>query len=236
VVLILALLPSLALAGSVIDTEIKEMSDATLYGELPGEQSNGSGQHIFAGRNAVGAPYRSVMAFDIAGNIPPGATIVSATVTLHMSRTIVGPHLHTLHVVTTEWNEGPSDPGGEEGAGQIPPLPGDCTWIHTFYDTEFWNNPGGDFVAAPSASQTVNDIGFYSWSDPQMAADVQSWLDNGENYGWLLFGDEQVYPSAKRFDSHENPVEDYCPVLTVSYTEEPTPVDKATWGKIKVLY
>jgi hypothetical protein len=69
-----------------------------------------------------------------------------------------------------------------------------------------------------------------------MAADVQSWLDNGANYGWLLKGNENDFPTAKRFDSHENPEPDYRPVLTVGYTEEPTPVDRTTWGKIKVLY
>jgi len=43
-------------------------------------------------------------------------------------------------------------PRNEENAGDDA-APGDATWIHTFYDTEDWDSPGGDFVASPSASR-----------------------------------------------------------------------------------
>lgn len=232
----IALLPSLVFAGVAV-IELEPMKDATLYGEIPGEHSNGSGQHFFVGTNAVGGPYRSVMAFDVAGNVPAGSIIEDVTLTCFMSRTIVGPFPITLHVVESDWGEGPSDPDGEEGGGQFPPDPGDCTWLHTFYPDQLWNSAGGDFTPVASAMQMVGDNGFYSWNDPAMAADVQFWLDNpGDNYGWLFLGDEVTVPTAKRFDSREVGDPAITPKLEIVYTEQPTPVESTTWGKIKALY
>lgn len=37
------------------------------------------------------------------------------------------------------------------------------TWIHIFYDADFWTVPGGDFDAAASASRSVKAPGIYIW-------------------------------------------------------------------------
>jgi hypothetical protein len=105
-------------------------------------------------------------------------------------------------------------------------MPGDATWIHTFFDTTFWSTAGGDFSSTVTANQTVNDTGFYTWgSTGQMVADVQAWLDNSTtNFGWLALGDESISTTTKRFDSRENPVAANRPVLTVAYTG-PTSVE-----------
>jgi hypothetical protein len=99
-------------------------------------------------------------------------------------------------------------------------MTGDATWLHTFFDTTFWSNPGADFLGTVSATQSVSDTGFYTWgSTSQMVADVQDWLDNpATNFGWLVLGDESGPATAKRFDSRQNPVEANRPVLTVAYS------------------
>ena len=66
-----------------------------------------------------------------------------------------------------------------------------------------------------SASQSVADIGSYTWSDAQLTLDVQDMLDTAQsNFGWLLQGNEASEQTNKRFSSREssNP-----PVLTIEY-------------------
>ena len=101
-----------------------------------------------------------------------------------------------------------------EGQG-APATPNDATWRHRFFDSVFWTTQGGDFSVTVSASQSVGDVGQYTWSSTQMVADVQSWLDNpGSNFGWLVLGDESAPATAKRFDARESASP---PVLTIQY-------------------
>ena len=45
----------------------------------------------------------------------------------------------------------------------------------------------------------------FTWSSPQMIADVQSWLDNpSTNFGWTILGDESKGQTAKRVNSSES--------------------------------
>jgi hypothetical protein len=70
-----------------------------------------------------------------------------------------------------------------------------------------------------SASQSVSDVGPYTWSSAQMVADVQSWLDNpAGNFGWLVLGDEKPTLTSKRFDTRESASP---PVLTIQYIPAP---------------
>jgi hypothetical protein len=89
--------------------------------------------------------------------------INSATLTLHLSRTIAQPEPVNLHRVLADWGEGASNANAEEGRG-APSQPGDATWLHTFYDTAFWTSPGGDFDPAISASTVVEFEGYFSLS------------------------------------------------------------------------
>jgi hypothetical protein len=120
--------------------------DNTLYSES-GNISNGAGEYLFAGTIQRGDARRAVLAFDMSG-IPPGATVLTATLTLTMSRSIAGETAVSLHALQRDWGEGASDAVGEEGAGAAAE-PGDATWLHTFFDTDLWATPGGDFEATP---------------------------------------------------------------------------------------
>ncbi|MCH7526106.1 MAG: DNRLRE domain-containing protein [Planctomycetes bacterium] len=198
---------------------IDAAKDNTLYEDPNGQISNGSGSYFFAGTTAIGEVRRGVIAFDITGNVPPGATITGASLTLNMSRTIAGDVDVGLHRVEADWGEGASDASGQEGAG-APAEPGDATWIHTFFDTAFWANVGGDFSLNASAVQIIGDLGFYTWESTEgLVADVQAWLNDPlNNFGWLLLADETNFPTAKRFDTKDHIDPDVHPVLTVEFT------------------
>jgi len=226
----LALSLSAVVAAPAIGGEMAlvPIRDNTLYevilqapdGEIP--PSNGAGDYFFAGTTAMGGEIRrGLLAFDIAGVIPPGSVITDVTLTLEMSRTISGASMVELHRVSSDWGEGTSDAPGQEGTG-APATDGDATWIHTFFPDSFWSAEGGDFSASPSAAQTVGGEGPYTWgSTPEMVADVQSWLDEpATNFGWLVMGDEQMTPSAKRFNTRENGTGP--PQLTVTF-QAPVP-------------
>lgn len=207
-----------AQAGQVA---LSASKDNTLYESVEGDISNGSGDYIFTGRTAVfadGRVRRAVIAFDVAAAVPAGATILDARITLYMSKTIAGDEPASFHRLLADWGEGPSDPLGEEGAGATA-LPGDATWLHTFFDTTFWSTPGGDFLPDPSATQTIGAIlDFYTWSSPQLTADVQDMLDNpASNFGWILIGNESVTFTAKRFNSRSNFDPLTRPVLAVCF-------------------
>ncbi len=138
--------------------------DNTLYESATGSLSNGAGQHFHAGRtgpNGGAVIRRALLAFDIAGNIPAGSTITNVTLTLNLSRTNdgAGPRTVSLHRALADWGEGTSDALKGESQGTTPTA-GDATWIHTFFNTTFWASPGGDYLAFPSASIEVDQIGF----------------------------------------------------------------------------
>jgi FtsP/CotA-like multicopper oxidase with cupredoxin domain len=220
------IVPNLARADVI---NINPTKDNTLYEYVPanGDVSNGIGDHFFAGKTGMGYIRRGVLAFDIAGSVPPGSTITSVSLTIHMSRTaLTDPRTVELHRLLSDWGEGTSDASANEGQG-APATANDVTWRHRFYDTVFWTTQGGDFSATVSASQSVGAIGNYTWSSAQMVTDVQTWLDTpATNFGWLVLGDESTSVTAKRFDSRETVTP---PVLTIQYTSStPTPTPTAS--------
>lgn len=216
---------TLAWGDSIV---IPPSKDASLY-EEGGGIANGAGQHLFCGDTAVGVTRRGLLAFDVAGSIPSGSTIDSVVLTLNLSRTRFGTNAVSIHRVTTNWSEGPSNPIGQEGQG-TGAAAGDATWQHTNLPGAFWTNPGGDFGPVPSATQNVGGLGSYSWgSTAGMVADVQDWLDNpASNFGWIVIGNEGTVFSAKRFDTRQHPTASLRPRLTINYTPpfvDPCPND-----------
>ena len=206
-------------AGIIV---INPSKDNTLYEYDPaeGDQSNGAGFHFFAGENGMGELRRGVLAFDVAGTIPAGSTITAVSLTLNMSMTPAGAETVELHKLLADWGEGTSHAPMGEGDG-APATPNDATWRHRFFDTIFWTNEGGDFSGTVSASQSVGDIGQYTWSSTQMVADVQAWLDHpATNFGWLVLGNETTIATAKRFDTRESASP---PMLAIQYRVVVTP-------------
>lgn len=225
-----------AQAASAEIVELSPTKDNTLYfPDGPAFLSNGAGDYMFSGATFVAGLRRAVLAFDVAGNIEAGSTITSASLTLHMSRTafFAEAEMVRLHQLTADWGEGASDAQLEEGSGAFAEN-GDATWAHTFFNTDFWTTSGGDFNAVSSAATLVDGIASYTWSSAALAADVQDMLDNAAgDFGWILVGNESTVQTTKRFDTRENPVEDFRPVLTVEFDPPPAkPVPSVSqWGQ-----
>ncbi len=219
-------------AGQSVD--VPASKDNTLYQSSSGTLSNGCGDSIYVGRTNGAALRRALVQFDIAGHVPQGATIVSASLKLRVTKTRADSETIALHRVLVGWGEGSSTPntsgGGSGGSAQE----GDATWLHTSFDTEMWTAEGGDFEATPSAEKAVAGTAAWRWTSEQMAADVQQLLDDApSNYGWILVGNESSNQTAKRFGSRESGNESHRPLLTIEYTgggAAPTPAAAPTCG------
>ena len=103
---------------------------------------------------------RGVLAFDIAGNIPPGSTITAVSLSVNMSRTPTNTaYVVELHKLLADWGEGTSIAPGEEGDG-APATPNDATWRHRFFDTIFWSNARRRFFG----DSECKPVGWRGWS------------------------------------------------------------------------
>lgn len=141
----------------------------------------------------------------------------------------------SLHLALAAWGEGTSDPGTPGGSG-APSTPDDATWLHRFYDSTFWTNPGGDFDGPVLSTATVTSVGPVSWNGtPELLAAVQSWLDDPDsNFGLVIVGDETTPQSSCSLVSRENSVAEDRPILSITF-EEPVDVPAAsTWGLISL--
>jgi hypothetical protein len=211
-----AALPAQAVA------ELLPTKDNTLFESSSGSLSEGAGTGIFCGVTNMNKKRRALVRFGVASQIPAGATILSAALTLEMNQTANGPLNIDLRRVLADWGEGTSAPATGNGGSGSPATPGDATWQHRFYPSTFWATPGGDFSATASATLSVWQYGQYTWSSPQLLADVQNWLSNpSTDFGWLLKCPETTIGNAKRFASKEEPWPAARPKLTITYTAPP---------------
>ena len=192
--------------------------DNTLIEDADGAVSNGAGPAFFAGRTnqSLFSIRRALVRFDVASAVPADAIIDRVFLTLYQGSNNTEPSDVSLHRVLADWGEGGSMSGGGGGA---PAESGDATWLHTFYDYDFWVHQGGHFVPHASASVTIAGNDFYTWqSTNQMVNNVRQWLHNPQrNFGWLLMGDEDNGGSVKRFDSRTAPNDNQHPILTIEY-------------------
>lgn len=211
----------LATPGLADTLELIAIRDNTLYENVDGELSNGEGWHLFIGRTdqpAGDSIRRALLAFDVAGAVPAGSTITSATLRLNMSKTISAAEIATVHRMLVDWGEGISDASGQEGGGALAAID-DATWKHAKYSDTLWATLGGDFDPAALVSLAVNDVGVYDFSSAALASATQGWLDDGaSNHGVIVIGEETIDGTAKRFDSRDHPTEDRRPRLIIEYT------------------
>jgi spore coat protein A len=215
---------------------LRPTQDNTLYEPISRDgfqdRSNGAGTTMFTGKTKDAldsggevAVRRAVLAFDIAGNIPAGATIDSVTLRLRCTKAKLNTGFNVrLHRLLSDWGEGASNTGNsQQGRGDLA-APNDATWRHTFYPTQFWAALGGDYATTSSATTSVGGAGSYSWgSTSAMVADVQAWLNApAQNFGWIVIGDETQIETAKQFGTRENTQDGGInrPELVVNYTPQ----------------
>ena len=199
-------------------TQIQASRDNTLYEDSQGSLSNGSGDYLFVGRTNANGVRRAVIAFDDLSSIPAGSTIDSVRLHLQLSKERSAATTLKISSLVSDWGEGSSNADGEEGGGTAA-TQSDATWVHTFFDSQTWLNPGGDFMEVASAELEVDAAGTYTIESTEaMVNNVQGWLDDPDiNFGWILTAGESSTTS-KRFNSRENPAMDSGPQLEVTYT------------------
>jgi hypothetical protein len=214
----------LAVPASAGITTLTADRDNSIYSDSS-LLSNGSGAYLFSGQTFQPEVRRALVRFDL-GSIPEGATVIGAGLDLWCNQSPLGnpgPVDFTIHVVTADWGEAGSDAGDPGGLG-APADTGDATWTDRFFDQGLpWATAGGDFDPTPSASASVGQCTAAtpvnaSFTSADVAADVQAWLDDpSSNFGWLVLGDEETLPSARRFASRENGNDIIVPTLTIEY-------------------
>jgi hypothetical protein len=211
---------SASMADSVLLTPAH---DNTLYEDSGGALSNANGLTFIAGTTqSRDAKRRGLVQFDVS-SIPAGSTITGVDLQLFcegQSAANSTPAVVSLHRALASWGEGTSVATPDHEGGGAPSTTNDATWIHRFYPSVSWVNAGGDFDPSASASLTVGNAGLtYDWSSAGLIADVQSWVNGGGNFGWLVLGDESFAGSARAFSSREDHANK--PLLTVTYVPAP---------------
>lgn len=218
---------------------------STIFENQP-DNSIGRGPAVFIGGDGSGSPRRGLIDFNVAANIPLGATITSAELTMFVG--LVGgadngvpdttQRTIDLHRLIGDWAHGPTGlgvtaiSGTDQGYPAIPPSP---TWNERRYQqNQSWTTPGGDFSPIVSSSalvgQTVN--GAYKWaSTPQLVADVQFMLDQPSlGFGWMMMSpDERVANSYRALYTKDWTDPLLRPQLLVTYELAPVPAPAAIW-------
>lgn len=194
--------------------------------------SNGQG-HLFSGFTATNAGVserRALLAFDFTNAVPVGAPIVSAKLTLRVTRhSPENPMVNfVLHKVNELWGEAGSNAGSTGGAG-VAAQTNDATWSHRLFNEAQWTAEGGTFNAAASGVKTIGGTGVYVFDDAPLADDVRSWIANpAQNFGWILVGDN-VTAGAKQFASGENTDPALRPKLSITYKSAPSLTRREQW-------
>lgn len=234
-----ALIP--ATAESATKT-INASKDNTIY-QNPASNSAGGAAGIFSGTNGSSSPRRGLIAFDIAANLPSGATITAAQLTMYLGN---APNSNNqtigLHRLGMNWGEGTagnSTPAVGGGGSGFAAGAGDATWNTPTFGSGAWTNPGatGNFNPTASASTVVNgpiETGFTWLSTPALVGDVQTWLNNpATNFGWAIVNANEASGSTvKAFYSRSatqngsgGPLDPaFRPALTITFIPEPNTV------------
>ncbi len=209
---LLVSLSSIQVARSEV-TNLIPVADTTLQEMFP-DSNYGLDDGIRAGGRQQGGIARGLMRFDIAGNIPAGATINSATLTMTVVLTsFVGvSSTFDVHRVLALWGEGAS-------VGDLAV----ASWNNRLGPGTPWTIPGGDFDSTASATQSVTGNGVYGFTSASLAADVKFWLTNAaDNSGWLLRSESELTPvTIRKFGSRTAPGSE--PTLFIDYSTVTAP-------------
>jgi hypothetical protein len=218
----------LAVAGCILTPlglraetiEIIASADTTLRENAPAGNSGGA-PNLRVGTDREMWQSRTLLRFDVAAALPPGATVTAARLVLEpadQSREGAAPETFELRRVRDFWNEG----DGQGGAAE----PQEATWQSRAHPQLRWTRPGGarafDFAKVPSATSTVVSTGACTFdSTPELVADVQHALDHPQRHeGWMMTrasgtGANGVRTFAAREDTAR------APRLTVEFTPAP---------------
>ena len=196
--------------------------DNSLFQGL-GRENNTNGGHpfLYTGVIRTGPDRRrALIRFDIS-SLSPEATILGVELRLTIERVRTGNEPHGLHRLEKGWGEGVKDslaPFLNNGGQGAPADLGDASWNSNRHNQSAWTTPGGDFIAAPSATGILSMSGTTAILSSQgMIDDLQKWVeDPATNFGWILIGNEAQSWNAKRIYSSEGTAA-LRPSLTVQH-------------------
>jgi len=223
--------------------------DNTMFENVP-NNSGGGAAGIFSGTNNMPSKRRGLIAFNIAGSVPAGATITGVELSMYLAN---APNTNNqtieLHRMMFNWGENTADTSSPaiNGVGNgVAALSGDVTWNENFFGTSAWTSLGT--TTAPGATNAFSAIisgsaivggsidNQQKWlSTAALISDVQGWLANpASNFGWsIVNANETSTATMKAFYSRQatlsnggvsgSPAIDptWLPRLTVTYVPEP---------------
>jgi hypothetical protein len=239
------------------------LKDNTIFENVP-NNSGGGAAGIFSGTNNTPSKRRGLIAFNIAGSVPAGATITGVELSMYLAN---APNTNNqtieLHRMLFNWGENTADASSPaiNGAGNgVAALFGDATWNENFFGTSTWTSlgtttaPGATNAFSATASGTAVVGGpmdnQQKWlSTSALISDVQGWLNNpATNFGWAIVNaNETSIATMKAFYSHQatlsnggvagSPAIDptWLPRLTVTYVPEPAGAVLVVLGGALVL-
>ncbi len=216
---------------------IAPSKDASLYAEdqIDGQaRGNGKGPSFIVGSVQVGVPRRTLIDFDLEGQVPPGAVVVSARLGLNVIFSNAQPFL-SIFRIEDNWAPGASVPESPE-FGHLAE-DGDPTWdFKRYFATEIdrrdaWRRQGGDFnFERPIHSDlgaVESDSNVVMFTSDALVEDVQAMVrEPDSHFGWILLGDESGFgASFQLYASVDNEDEALRPFLEVEFTA-PSDFDK----------
>ena len=219
----LTLTECVAATGNFIpaaDTSLLEVSPSNNLGGYFGMNS---------GTTQNGPRTRALMRFDLSG-LPTNTVVQSATLTVHVTQQPIDGYDFTafgLHRMFRPWGEGDKIPVTQPGQG-VPATAGEATWLHAFYPTNQWTEPGGqpgtDYSSIESSFEIIYDVAGSPYifpSTPELVDDVQAWINKpATNHGWMFrCADELPRFTARRFGTREDA--DNAPLLELKYLVPP---------------
>ena len=188
VVLMAAVVPAKA-----ITTIVYQPEDTVIYEGYPDRnygEAQWSGNSVRTGNPTPPSTYRTLVKFDLAGNLPANAVIDSATFSVRTIGGDTGNIIWNFYRVTNSWVEGTGYDGLPNSYDNGVIEFGSVSWNSREHDTLPWNTPGGDFDPAwLSLNQSMPVSSLYSWpiSDGGGLAILQDWVDNpADNHGFLI--------------------------------------------------
>jgi hypothetical protein len=173
---------------------------------------------LFVGETGInGGPEirRSLLRFDLSGQIPSNAQITSVTLQIDVSKEANSGAMDSVfdaRRLLRSWTE--------TGVTWNAPSAG-----------QSWQVPGADgqqdSVAFPSSAIFVTVTNSYTFpSTPTLVADVQAWVNNpSTNFGWLLVSEGEGTPKTARVVASREDLDPAArPLLTVQYSLASAPM------------
>jgi hypothetical protein len=233
--------------------DLPAYQNAGIFGTTSDASNSLADPGMYVGTDSQGNPKRGLIEFNIAGNVPAGATITGVQLDLTVGSTAgssgsgITPLSNSVTIglfdVPQAWGQTTNIMGATSFSGNghgAAAANGDATWNDAFYSSTSptaWTTAGGDWTAGSTDLANASGTGavtLMTWSSSLMVADVQNWLNTpSDNNGWLLKNSNETttkdylaFWSAQGATAYNNANPNSpvaAPELVVTYTPVPEP-------------